>query len=1133
MRLRLVPAVFLALATLDGADATRAIGLFSAHASARHGLLALHAVLRTAVGLAFAYFTARRSEPRRYAREPVAFLACAVAMLAVAPVASPSRGTPSGLLLAGDAVAVIGSVWIFASVLALGHCFGVLPEARGLVTHGPYRLVRHPVYLGEIGAMAGLTLAAPALLHLAMLGIFVLAQSTRMGLEERALSEAFAEYASYAARTPRLVPAPRVVLGLAIVAIAALGVAVIPAQAGVSRQRRGPKVKHPRQTRTVAGLRAPALQSPAADASLQGLPAFEWGAVAHSASYQFQLAADPRFGAIVGTGFFGNGSIETHNTAATLDTTVPDGVYWWRVRAVTRTNSAGPWSAVRRLVKAWTSAPQLYGPNATTVDWPSQPLVFRWSTVPYATKYLLTVATDPALASQVIGTATQPLETQATVYTPSAPLTVGTYFWAVTPLDARGHRGTRSAVASFTYDWPTATATGISDLEANPGAAGSRLLDPQFSWAPVAGAARYEVEVNSAEEFAAGSKWCCERTTIGTSLAPPKVLANNSQYYWRVRSIDPRGNAGVWNYGPPFTKAFDDATPSIPNLTVRDAHGNALSGVPAIDTPIVTWDPVRGASRYEVQVVPYQGGLGCDWSQVANHTDTYQAETATTAWTPLGNTKTPRILAYGPSAQETFSPLPAGGVQYCLRVLARSDDDAQGGQVVSGWTQINGPGKPAFAYEGPKAVAGPLGTTSAYIQPAPGSVTPRTPLFTWEPVAGAQGYYVVISRDASFTNIADVGYTNVPAYAPRLANEEPLKDDSIAYHWAVIPAAGADGSGVPTSPQENSPQTFNKSSVPPTSLTPVDGTVVSAQPSFRWTPAENARNYELQVAADPSFGKPLDDVSTDATAYTSSSTYPADTTLYWRVRANDWNKVGLNWSATKQFVRTLPAPVPSPSNATGGEPIPVLGWSAVRGAIGYEVHVDKIEGSTLNFSFPAPAFTPVEWYGVGVWRWQVRADFPSEGVGGAVSSGYSAPVAFVRTLDPPSGAYGVKTPSRLVISWDPDPAAKQYEVDVSTSDGFATTVDSHRTDNTSWAPSVDLTTPQNRGQLYWRVAAVDDGGNVGAFATGTFGKSAPAPKAKCGRVVRGSKGHRIASRCSSHKHRRKNKNKRKGKRGHH
>jgi protein-S-isoprenylcysteine O-methyltransferase Ste14 len=91
-------------------------------------------------------------------------------------------------------------------VLALGRCFGVLPEVRGLVTRGPYSVVRHPVYLGELGACAGLVLAAPTPWNVGVAAVFTAAQFVRMRLEERALGSEFPEYRSYAARTPRLVP---------------------------------------------------------------------------------------------------------------------------------------------------------------------------------------------------------------------------------------------------------------------------------------------------------------------------------------------------------------------------------------------------------------------------------------------------------------------------------------------------------------------------------------------------------------------------------------------------------------------------------------------------------------------------------------------------------------------------------------------------------------------------------------------------------------------------------------------------------------------------------------------------------------------------------------------------------------
>jgi hypothetical protein len=839
-----------------------------------------------------------------------------------------------------------------------------------------------------------------------------------------------------------------------------------------------------------AGPAAPHLQSPAANARVQSLPTFEWAAAGGAKSYQFQLSADPRFGSVIEVQNR-KGAIETPNTAATLAHAVANGTYYWRVRAVSKSNKAGAWSGRRKLIKAWTATPTLESPaNGTAITWPTQPLVFKWSAVPYAFKYQVTVATDEQFAHQVLATASSPIITQGTVYTPSVPLPEGTYYWRVTPLDAELHKGAPSTEGRFTYTWPTTTTTQTQDLNPDP-----RVFDPLLSWAPVAGAARYEVEVNSARGFPPGSKWCCSGTTIGTSMAPPHVLANNT-YYWRVRALDSKGNAGVWNEGPEFTKAFDSVTPSVPNLHMVGVGGEGLPGSPVeTDTPIVTWDPVPGASDYDVQVARY-AGLGCNWTG-----SVLETETTTTAWTPLGpSTKSPQ--ASYPAPQADGAPL-MPGYSYCVRILARSDNDAVGKQVTSEWTQLGGFGNAGFVYEPPPppgSATKPFSTPAgAYHLPATGSFSPATPYFTWNRVAGANGYFVVIARDPGMTEVTNVGFTNIPAYAPRLGKGAPLNDETTAYYWAVMPSLEADGNGVFTQATENSPQPFNKSSVPPAMIAPGPNAEVSTQPTFRWTSVEGARTYTLQVSAERSFGVLLDNVTTDATAYTSSTTYPANTTLYWRVRGNDWNDQGLNWSSEtsgfetpRTFQRLLPAPVLSPGNATGGEAIPVLSWSTVTGAIGYEMHIDKVDGKGLDFSLPAAAMTPVAWYGVGVWRWQVRAVYPTGSSTSTATSAYTPLQPFVRTLNAPEGARGVKAGRRIYISWHPDPAAKEYEVQLSTNDGFTSTIRSMRTEETSWAPDVDPSAAKYRGVLFWRVAAIDGIGNVGSYANGRFG-SAPRP----------------------------------------
>jgi protein-S-isoprenylcysteine O-methyltransferase Ste14 len=202
----IVPAIFAIAALATGVHAADSVSSAIAHSTARAWLLAIYALLRTGVALAFVLFTLDRDRPNGLARSPVAVTACAVAIGAVVAFAGPSSTTPEAFVVVGDVVAVLFCVWLLASVAFLGRNFGVLPAARGLVTRGPYRLVRHPVYLGEIGACAGLALAAPSLYNAAVLSALCIAQATRMNLEERTLSAAFSDYERYALRTPRLFP---------------------------------------------------------------------------------------------------------------------------------------------------------------------------------------------------------------------------------------------------------------------------------------------------------------------------------------------------------------------------------------------------------------------------------------------------------------------------------------------------------------------------------------------------------------------------------------------------------------------------------------------------------------------------------------------------------------------------------------------------------------------------------------------------------------------------------------------------------------------------------------------------------------------------------------------------------------
>jgi len=212
----------------------------------------------------------------------------------------------------------------------------------------------------------------------------------------------------------------------------------------------------------------------------------------------------------------------------------------------------------------------------------------------------------------------------------------------------------------------------------------------------VPGAARYEVEINPSVDFAPGSKVCCTGTTLATSLSPTKVFHDN-KYYWRVRAIDLDGNAGVWNYGTPFTKTFDNVPPTtgpaIKNLHLRDNASDPGSDIDAAtvghqtQVPVVTWDAVPGAASYQVDVAPYEAST-CHWSAVAaNHH--WRVTTAVTAWTPLGSGWN-GVKPYSddlPVANDGAISLAVGA--YCVRVRARTDRDTGNEDVYGDYTYLD------------------------------------------------------------------------------------------------------------------------------------------------------------------------------------------------------------------------------------------------------------------------------------------------------------------------------------------------------------------------------------------------------------------------------------------------------------
>jgi protein-S-isoprenylcysteine O-methyltransferase Ste14 len=143
----------------------------------------------------------------------------------------PAKRTFSHLLVATQMGAIVLTAWPIAgsgthtpwlALSALGALiglytlahnrlgnFGIYPEPLAdacLVTTGPYRWVRHPMYTSLLLFMLGIALYHGAWPNYVALGVLVAAIFGKIRLEEHYLHTRFEDYSDYVKRTHRLLP---------------------------------------------------------------------------------------------------------------------------------------------------------------------------------------------------------------------------------------------------------------------------------------------------------------------------------------------------------------------------------------------------------------------------------------------------------------------------------------------------------------------------------------------------------------------------------------------------------------------------------------------------------------------------------------------------------------------------------------------------------------------------------------------------------------------------------------------------------------------------------------------------------------------------------------------------------------
>jgi protein-S-isoprenylcysteine O-methyltransferase Ste14 len=113
--------------------------------------------------------------------------------------------------VAALAFGIIGPAISTWGVLSLGRSFGILVSVREIVLRGPYRFVRHPIYLGYACIWTSLVLLNLSAAICLIVFVHMLLFIYRARLEEVRLREPSAEYREYVKRTGFILP--RLLLG--------------------------------------------------------------------------------------------------------------------------------------------------------------------------------------------------------------------------------------------------------------------------------------------------------------------------------------------------------------------------------------------------------------------------------------------------------------------------------------------------------------------------------------------------------------------------------------------------------------------------------------------------------------------------------------------------------------------------------------------------------------------------------------------------------------------------------------------------------------------------------------------------------------------------------------------------------
>lgn len=582
--------------------------------------------------------------------------------------------------------------------------------------------------------------------------------------------------------------------------------------------------------------------------------------------------------------------------------------------------------------------------------------------------------------------------------------------------------------SSFTWQLPPAAIVAPTGSIATP--------NPTYTWSAGTNAQGYTIWVDPnpyppppAPATTLRKYYPREQVCVVTSCsATPSLALPQGGYVWWIITNHPDGSE-TWSAGQYFTVA----PPPAPTLLTP-------SGTVQVPSPVYTWQPVTGATSYELLV------------------DTSPWNTAVRKVTQ----NHPASVCNGATCSVNADVnLPVGNYDW--------------------YVSATGP-------TGKGPYGGPRGFTVQIAMPTHTSpnaaVSVPTPTYTWTAAPNVTQYQLVVDRTPvgqTATRVHQSWHTTAASCSGPSCSATPATALPIGRYTWFLKSYNASGESDWTGGM-----IFTVEGPPaPVTLGPT-GTLNTPFPTFTWQPVASATQYRVIVDTNPGlpdtpagFLRQWFNAATACSGGTCTATpttaFPVMPYRWWISAKNDAGEG--NWSSEKHFTVQIAMPThvaPSGSIVTAR---PTFAWTHAPGVTSYELGVDKGPDRVLTQRVYAASCSPTACsyettaaLGVGSYAWFLRPSNES-GVGGwTTGMSFSVELPGVPVLAAPSGVISTSTPT---YAWSVSNNTTSCALDVRDAAGAIAESGDHPVSAICSNGSCAITTGKSlgAGDYSWRIEA--------------------------------------------------------------